>query len=290
MVEILEKIEVQTQRIDVIEAENRLKDFPNLFAILGNEWITEEYEKSTNHWSVITGWVSGRDYFFRPWLKDLDNALGFLKICTRSDVWEIIMRKVHAHANRSNSHGTLAELAIGRFLAENGIAFDLETNLNSDNNKDVDISAFIGENQVHIEVQSLLYSDKSNIAATVAADYHASYGVNLENEVFRVKRKIYQKALKFTKSDITLVAIRSLELGLDEGFWAIEKAVTEVFGKQCQQDERDKTINRFVDGVIWFELESGNNLSPRKRKIHLNPKSPHYDNPSILEFRKLWVK
>ena len=290
----------QARRVDVSVAEKRLQRLPNLAEALGANWLAREYQTPIDHWSLITGWISLKDNGCWHWLEDLDRALGLLKAQVSSDSWRKIVRKVRSHSDRSNSKGTLSEIATCVFLTNNSIRFELETRLVKDSKKDVDIRAFVYEGDpLHIEVQWLSSSDDSERGAAIASAYGEVYELDFDEEKWRIKGKIYDKTSKFTHDAITFVALNcttSPVLGGSDRLSVIKEAVIEAYtGRNILGEEIpyadsdvDKDIRLYADCVIWYELDPGNGLLPIKRDFCLNPKSPHRKSISISRFVSLW--
>jgi len=289
-----------TKRIGLSAAERRLQQLPVLAGVLGADWLSREYRRPIEQWSLVTGWISLEDNEFWHWLEDLDRALGFLKVQVSSANWQKITRKIRSHSNRGNFKGTLSEIAMCVFLASNHVEFEMENNLVSGSEKDVDFTAYISEAEpLHIDVQWLSPSERSEIGAAIAAVYNEGYDMDYEYEKRRIKNKIREKTSKFTQDDITFVAIdctSSSELGGGHGYPVIRETFSEACIDRNLKDEEvpyidsgvGKTIHLLVDGVIWYELEPGKGLSPVKRGFCLNPKSPHRKSMSISQFVSLW--
>lgn len=292
---------MHTDRLNLSFAEKTLQRLPILSNALGENWLAEEYSKPIEQWNLIAGWISLDDKYNNNnwawvWLKDLDEALGFLNSRVTLGSWKKIINKLRAHTDRANIKGSLSELALWKFLALNNVPFDLELQLTSSSNKDVDITAFsMNKKPLHIEVQWLSPSDVSERGASIAALYDKSYPIDFGYEMWRIKQKVYDKTPKFTESDITIVALdctTSPEMSGNR-FSPIDEVITEAFtgeNTQYANSDIDKSIRQLVDGVIRFELEAGRGFLPVNRGICVNSKSSNRNEPSISEFIKLWVK
>lgn len=292
---------MHTARLNLSFAEKKLQRLCILSDVLGENWLAKEYSKPIEQWNLIAGWISLDDMYKNNnwawvWLKDLDEALGFLKTKVTLDSWKKIVSKLRTHTDRANIKGVLSELALWKFLALNDVPFDLELQLISSSNKDVDITAFsTNKKPLHIEVQWLSPSDVSERGASIATLYDESYPIDFNYEMWRVKQKVYDKTPKFTEGDITFVALdctTSPEMSGNR-FSPIDKVITEAFtgeNTQYANSEIDKSIRQLVDGVIWFELEADRGFLPVNRGICVYSKSSNRNEPSISEFIKLWDK
>jgi len=286
---------MRIDRLDQNGAEQRLKLLPNLKNVLGDKWIADEYKKQIENWSLINGWISSSDKDLWNWLVDLDYALGYLNSCVKQNVFRKIATKIKTHSDRANSKGTLSEIAVMMFLVSKGIVFDLERRLTS-NGKNVDICANITkEEPLYIEVQWLSPSDLSERGATIASAYGEAYSMDFEAEELRIKQKVFDKTPKFTRDDMTFVALdctTAPELGGRFMGAPIGSAIYKAFTGESIQGKKtsfsdsviDVKIREFVDGVIWFQLLPGNNLFPLERGIYINPLSPHRNKDQITIF------
>jgi len=292
---------MHTDRLNLSFAEKKLQRLFFLSDVLGENWLAKEYSKPIEQWNLIAGWISLDDMYkingwAWVWLKDLDEALEFLKTKVTLYSWKKIVKKLRAHTDRANIKGVLSELALWKFLGLNDVPFDLELQLISSSTKDVDITAFsTNKKPLHIEVQWLSPSDVSERGASIAALYDESYPIDYNYEIWRIKQKVYDKTPKFTEGDITYVALdctTSPEMSGNR-FSPIDKVIAETFtgeNTQYANSEIDKSIRQLVDSVIWFELESGRGFLPVNRGICVNSKSSNRNEPSISEFIKLWVE
>lgn len=166
----------------------------------------------------------------------------------------------------------------------------MEIRLISGKNKNIDIQAQIeNKESVNIEVQWLSSSDVSEKGSEIASAYGECYPINFEYEMCRIKQKIFDKTAKFTKDDITIVALdctASPELG-GVGFSLIGQVLYQSF---CEGNQDiDVAIRKYVDAVIWFKLDTGNNLTPYERNIIINPNSVHRNKNSLLIFAEHWI-
>ncbi|MCD6345194.1 MAG: hypothetical protein J7M17_06305 [Anaerolineae bacterium] len=284
------------------ESEDRLKQFLTLHELLGPDWLLTEYVKPIEQWSLITGWISkSHEYPYDVWIADLDDALQFLKSKVLPEVWRVLERKMKAHHDRADSKGLLSEIATCIFLAHNDLPFDLERSLLSEGSKDVDISVCLDgfARLVHLEVQWLSPSARSERGAAAGAPYREFYKYNFPYEKYRVKGKIHGKTSKFTQSDITLVVLDCTtcpELGGMRDLCTISESAYEAF-TGCDMagnptgyanSEMDREIRDKIDGVIWFQLEPGNSLMPLKRGALENHHSPHIGTDALRKFLDIW--
>jgi hypothetical protein len=291
---------MEQDRLNLDNAKERLKLYPNLACILGNDWIAIQYQKPIKEWTLINGWISSTDPDYAYWLEDLDYAVGYLRPKVSAEVFKKIATKLKSHSDRANTKGTLSEISIMMFLAKNDIRFDLEKKLIS-GDKDVDISAEIsGEVPVNIEIQWLSPSDISERGAEIASLYGEAYTMDYDSEEYRIKKKVFDKTPKLTREDITFIALdctTAPELGGPRLYSPIGSAVFEAFtGKNVQGEtmpyaysQIDITIRNYVDGVIWFQLCPGNKLLPKERGIVINPSSGHRSDEQVFKFQKVWL-
>lgn len=285
------------ERLDLKIIEQRLHQLPNLEKALGKGWISTEFKKPIEQWSLITGWISSPDTSYWYWLVDLDIALGNLQTAVSHNVFQTIKGKVKSHSDRANTKSILSEIAIMVFLANNKISFELEHMLVSDG-KNTDIRAFLSQdNTLNIEVQWLSPSDASERGATIASAYGEAYPIDFDYEEFRIKQKVFDKIPKFTRNDITFVALdctTSPELGGSFIGSPIGTAISGAFtGKSIHGDDLpfaessiDTRIREFIDGVIWFQLSPGRKIYPLERGICLNPSSQSIKQ--VINFARLW--
>lgn len=283
---------MNTKRLDRCSIDRRLEELPSLSSLLDANWLDKELDKPISQWSLVMGWLSyGEDNSFLYWLKDLDSALAFLKMHSTSSAWKKIVKKLRSHSDRANFKGTLSELAMCVFLSQFEISYELEVALIHGTKKDVDIQAQLGPNQaVNIEVQWLSPSEKSERKADIAAQYGINEfpGFNNYYEMQRIKQKVFDKTAKFTEHDITFVALDctpSPELGSAE-VSPIYESFDKLFNNvECDIDD---SIRKYVDAIIWFQLQPGNTLFPVRRRIIENPHSSHRDDDAFIKFVKLW--
>jgi hypothetical protein len=185
-------------------------------------------------------------------------------------------------------------------FAHHDIAFELETELTAESGKDVDITACLGDGTpLHIEVQWLSPSAKSDNGAAIASAYGECYEYDFDYETYRIKLKIHEKTIKLTRRDVTLVALncdQCPELGGDRPHPSIAVAALEAFtGKDIQGNRLpyadshiDTAIRSLVDGVLWFELKPGSGLLPVERGVCLNPFSPNIGEESLSRIVSIW--
>lgn len=291
---------MQPKRVNIKTAKKRLESFSNLAVFLGENWLEDEYKKDVKQWSLITGWVSPEmdipfeDSWLWGWLMDLDKALVCLESNTHKSVWQKILRKVRAHADRATFKGTLAEISLCMFLATKRINFDLNVKLQAINEKDVDIQAYLDRTpSLNIEVQWISPSDISEEGANMSSLYGDAYPIDFEYEMERVKKKVFDKISKFTQEDLTFVAIdftSSPELG-GQGFSPTKEILIRSFNEKNDSSRNKKvnaTIRNYVDGVIWFENQPGIQLLPHNKAYILNPRSVYKENETVLDFLAHW--
>lgn len=282
-------------RLDKENAKKKLASLPYLSEVLGENWLDVEYKKPIEQWSLITGWISLQDEFLKydnwtwEWLTSLNGALGYLKTCTKPNLWRKIAGKIRSHTDRANFKGTLSEIAMCVFLSSINVSYEMEIRLVSGKNKDIDIQAQIDNKEsVNIEIQWLSPSDVSEKGAEIASAYGEGYPIDYEYEMRRIKQKVFDKTAKFTENDITFVALdctTSPELGGAE-FSPIKQVLYHSFSKG--KLDIDIAIRKYVDAVIWFELQNSNTLMPIKRNLIINPNSLHGNNDSVLKFAEHW--
>lgn len=288
--------------VDVDTAILRLERLPYLSLILDSNWLQEECKKPVESWSQITGWLCSwqegrpRDEAFVSWIRDLDAAIGTLKNGVSQNSWRTIRKKLRSHSDRSETLGTLSEIALCVFLTANNMPFNLEVSLHTENQTDVDVQVFPNlAHPVNIEVQWLSPSDKSERGSRVAASYGGVYKYRFDDyEGPRIKQKVYDKIKKFTVDDATLVALNYTlcpEL-IDVGSAAVSEAFTglDLGGNVTSHanSDIDLSIRQMVDGVIWFTLMPGNGLFPVRRGTILNSSLTRPAGSQLLDFLRNW--
>jgi hypothetical protein len=291
-------------RLGQSEVEKRLSELPSLEKALEAGWVAREFSKPFDQWSLIAGWLSKPENdplypYFAAWLVDLDGALALLQEKAEAPVWRKIRTKVRAHCDRAEIKGTLSEIAVALFCVQRELPIALERTLAGDNNKNVDVSVLY-THPVHIEIHYLSLSDREARATEQLSSYRLWYSTDFDQARYRIKLKIHDKTSKFTESDITFVAINCTECpdlgGAREHSTMHESALEAFTGRDLHGEvtpyadsDVDRSIRRLVDGVIWFELRTGNGLLPAARGACLNPNSPLLGKSSISDFVRHWM-
>jgi len=286
------------ERISEDETLKRLSQFQQLSTVIDKAWLKRQLKKRVEQYSLITGWLTSSEnewrWMYRKFTSSLDKAIEFLAAKTSTQVWNKLRSKIKSQSDRAETKGTLAEIALAVFLAQNDILFDLETRLNPTSDKDVDFSLkFADLKPVHIEVQWISESDSSSRAADTVALYGLAANIDFPDEERRIRGKVFGKTAKLTKDDITLVALdctTSPELSGEHLFTPISEALTHIFGTQVYGPltESDTAIRELVDGVIWFENDIYHTVFPTKRSYILNEHSSHYRHPSLVKWIEVW--
>lgn len=284
------------KRRSLEEAEKLLSNFLNLSDCLGDQWLSREYKKPIGEWSLITGWLSTKDPMYMPWLPDLDHALGIIKQSVSKNTWQTLSKKIRSHSDRANTKGILSEIAIIHFLVSNSVKVEINQKINASSEKDVDIMAVIEEfDPIYIEVQWISPSDLSDRGSLVASSYGEAYPMDYDYEKRRIKGKLIDKLPKFSEELITFVAMdctSSPELGGKFLVSPTGSASNELFQhlpEKKEEQEQNLSPNKLLTGVIWFELEPGFQLLPKKRSYLINPNHKLNKTPTIEEFKKLWL-
>ena len=273
-------------RLTLSQAKCRLREYPHLERILrANNWPDKVYKKPYRQWPLWLGWLSTNEKWAQERLSGLDSALGVLESKVAPEVWNGIVRKMRAPSDRDNSKGVLAELSVWLFLANVGFPFQLEVTLQGGTNVDVQVMCETGD--MFIEVQWISPSQKSDKAASVAAQYGSVASWDWSYEKKRIQQKIYDKISKMTSRDITLVALDySMEppLGNHSELSPIGEAVTGLFSEKPPSWASE--VVAVVDGVIWFEWDV--NFFPVTRWAKINPYSSFANDERLVRFVKRW--
>lgn len=286
----------RNQRVLYSEALLRLRQFPHLYAVIDDQWLTKQFQLPVDSYSLITGWLSTSDfdwmYTYQKFVASLDGAVAILGTSTSPTVWSKLRRKLRTQSDRSESKGTIAELSLAVFLAQNGISFDMETKLDSASKKDVDFSLqFSNGIPVHIEMQWLSESDKSSRAADALAPYGRAASISFAYEEHRIRGKVANKTPKLTPTDITLVALDCTSDPILGGeVSTVRTALRHVFDRSIYTalTEEETEIRRLVDAVIWFETDINTAIAPERRGSILNEYSTFNTHPSLMQWIKVW--
>lgn len=187
--------------------QRRFKSYPWLQACLGSSWLADEYKKPYEDWSLITGWLNVYELWCRDWLDGLENILNLLSTLSADD-FEVIVKKVSAHCNRTQFRSVLAEFSLIAALREIGCQLKFEQQLMADSDRDVDISVTLpdGITVFHLEVYQLNPSE-SFIESLEVSDDGEPIPIDFPSEIRRICSKIWHKSKKFTEEDITILAI-----------------------------------------------------------------------------------
>lgn len=287
----------QKERVGYEVAVERLHQFKHLSQVIDDRWLRRQLSKTVDQYSLIAGWLttseSEWDWTYDKFTAALDAALAILDGNVSEAVENKLRSKIRAHSVRAETKGTLAEISLAVFLVQHNIPFAMETRLAATSKKDVDFSLqFDGLEPVHIEVQWISESDMSVRAANAGAPFRLGANFNYLREKIRILNKIYDKTLKFTHDDITLVAL-SLEDQMVSGTfpWGpIGEDLEQCLGNEIRGDlsENAAAIRELVDGVIWFELDFDRALSPKCRGYRLNEHSEHFGSASLMKWIELW--
>lgn len=263
-----------------------LKQFPHLSKVFDDSWITKQLSKPKEQWSLITGWLA-RFEDFHPWLQDLDGAVELLQKHLDRDKWVKVRKKLRLPADRENTKGTLSEISLCVFLVRHNFGFEMEKCLDTNNNCDVDFSILEARGIIlNVEMYWFGEADKDKQLDQISAAYGGMpYSINFGAMKNRIKNKIKEKAEKFSKDDITLLAVNCTDEPIAGGqkYSVIEEAFQEALREENGADYQ------IVDGVVWFELQKGIQFMPQKRGICLNPQSDFKDQISASAFIKYWT-
>lgn len=283
-------------RLTLIEAEKRLTKYPELGGLLGPNWLKREYKKQVPEYSLIAGWLSFSDDTFTTHLSSLEETLKFILPRVDKSTCLKIKSKLKSHGDRDNTKGTISEIALIQTLIKNKIKFSLEVSLTPDN-KDIDIQINCeSDATLNIEVTRTSFSDAGKRAT---AHYGLAYPIFNPKEWYRIQNKMQDKIPKFTKDDITFVAIDITDIPEFGGrnFTPLELFCEEVFtGEKANENfpDVDKKLSsefrNLVDGVIWFEVDFNHNLQTFNHGISINPQSRFQSENCIQKFRDIWVQ
>lgn len=266
----------------------RLKQFPTLAQVLGDNWLSKQLKKDRSQWNLITGWLATptNDPFFTAfsdWLTSLDSSLTFLHHRVDKNKWSKLGKKVRAHADRENTKGTLSEIALCVFLAQQNLPFEMEKQLDPVSNRDVDFAVRdLSGSVLNIEMHWLGESDHDKRLNQISADHGGiSYSPSFGKMKRRIQDKILEKARKFTHDDITLIAVSVTDDSINRNL------ISEAF----EEALRGSNIAAFqiVDGIIWFEMTAKDCLTLNNRGVFINDKSPFAPQIRNSLFPNLWI-
>jgi hypothetical protein len=181
------------ERLSLAEATEELEEYPTLKSILGHKWLERQYRKPEQHFNSLMRWISSTENYYRLYLSTLESIIAFLISKVESNDRQKIESKIRVNSDRPTFLGTLTEIAVMYFLAENEIKFHLEVALTV-NGTDVDIQAHLDRvAPVNIEVCRLALSDKGECASEIASHYNMDYPIYNEYEYKRLRDKVFEK-------------------------------------------------------------------------------------------------
>lgn len=266
----------------------RLKQFPTLAQMLGESWLPKQLKKDRSQWNLITAWLVAQEsdpFFtaFSDWLISLDGSLAFLHSRVDRNKWSKLVKKVRAHADRENTKGTLSEIALCVFLAQQNLPFEMEQQLDPVSNRDVDFAVLDPNGSaLNIEMHWLGESDRDKRLNRISADYGGiSYPLSFGKMKNRIQDKILEKARKFTHGDITLIAFNVTDDPINGN------SIYEAFEEALKG--ADNAAFQIVDGIIWFEMSAEKHLQLKKRRVSINDKSPFALQIRNSLFHNFWI-
>jgi hypothetical protein len=283
------------QRVGYDEALARLRTVPALYEITGDRWLQRQMAKPVEQYSLLAGWLTSSDfdwqYIYAAPTASLEVAATKLSTGLPNNLWPKLRKKIRAESIRSQSKGTLAELALAVFLVDQGISFDMEQPIVPDSNTNVDFSVNLGlPDQVHIEVQWV--TDTVEYSDVIAAYHHIPSGDPFPKYVKAVRERVSSKLPKFSATAITLVALDTTDMAAsrDQYTSPMYEALCHIFATEistalapweCDMRER-------VEGVIWYASKPKKEIYPVERGYILNEHSPHFANPSLKRWVEIW--
>jgi hypothetical protein len=266
----------------------RLKQFPTLAQILGESWLSKQLKKDRSQWNLITGWLATQESdpvftAFSDWLTSLDGSLTFLHSRVDKNKWSKLGKKVRAHADRENTKGTLSEIALCVFLAQQNLPFEMEKQLDPVSNRDVDFAVLDPNGSVlNIEMHWLGESDHDKRLNQISAGYGGMpYPLSFGKMKSRIQDKILEKARKFTHGDITLIAFNVTDDPINGN------SIYEAFEEALKG--ANNAAFQIVDGIIWFEMTAKEHLELKKRGVFINDMSPFAPQIHNSLFHNFWI-
>lgn len=287
----------EDQRVSYSEALSRLEQLSHLVTVIDAKWLKEQYQKPVEKYALLTGWLSSSEACWDSNLmrcsSALNAAVGNLSSELPQHHWNSIRRKLRRQSVRADSKGILAEISLAVFLANHKLPFEMNKNLSATSSKDVDFSVVTAfDMAVHIEVQWLSPPGHEMYLAQASATYQVSYPLNFAGLGRRAIDKVYSKTPKLTAEVITLVALNCTDVPwVGRKTNTIPDATEKAYGTTPlkELDDKESTVRRLVDGVIWFETEFENRLMPIERGFILNPHSPFREEDSLKQWINLWT-
>ena len=195
------------ERLDIIGAILRLKEFPTLMEILGPQWLEMEYKKKESEYSLLMGWISLKEPTFIANLSSLEEVITNILPIVNQNVKQKIISKLSSYTDRANIKGTISEIALINYLIQNKISFGYEVSITNDN-KNVDFQIDLGGDlPIYIELARVAEPDSHKRANLVASSSCAVIPLFTEKDWYHLFNKIYDKIPKLTKEHVTFIAL-----------------------------------------------------------------------------------
>lgn len=236
---------------DLQQLRERITQRPELDAVLGWEWLEDEYRRPFRNWSLVTGWLNSDEAWASDWLGALDQTLRILRGLPEAN-WQVVQHKVRAHCTRNQFKSVLSELCIFSALFRAGCQLDFEQTLISGSDLDVDVTASLPGTGtvVHLEVYQISPSEGYLRELEVSGQYNEFASTDFDREGKRIQNKIWRKARKFPENALCLVAIDYTlfpEMGTGR-----TSLTAEIIGGVWKW----KGMQKKLTGVLAFQMDS----------------------------------